>query len=321
MPSAFLTDVSEFMYRKRYAKSTIRTYLKFIRSYIRFHQYQHPLVLHDKDVEAFLTYLVAVRDVSASTQATALNALVFVYKHVLDKPLNIDLGYIRSKRMPKLPVVLTPKEISDFFSKVPDIHRLPLYLLYGSGLRIMECIRLRCQDIDFDYHSIRVWNGKGGKNRVVTLSDKVFPLILSQMEQVKVYFNKDMRDKNYSGVYLPHRLRDKYPNARYDLKWHYLFPSAHLSVDPENKQRRRHHIDQRTIQRAVRKATVAAGINKNVTPHTLRHSFATHLLASGADIRTVQEQLGHTDVRTTQIYTHILQRGGNAVVSPLQNLL
>ncbi|CAN0588261.1 unnamed protein product, partial [Ectocarpus sp. 12 AP-2014] len=317
--SAFLTEISEFMYRKRYAKQTIIIYLKFIQSFIRFHQYKHPKTMHDLEVESYLSYLVNVKNVSANTQAIALNALVFLYKQVINNPLNIDLGFVRSHRQAKLPVVLTRAEISRLFEHVDENQKLVVSLLYGSGLRLMECLRLRCQDIDFDYKAIKIWNGKGGKHRVVTLAEALIPDLIKQIDTVKHYFAIDNNNPKYAGVYLPHLLREKYPNAAYDLKWHYLFPSTNLSKDPENKAIRRHHIDQRTLQRAVKSAAKKASIDKSVTPHTLRHSFATHLLQNGADIRTVQEQLGHSDVRTTQIYTHILQRGGNGVISPLDN--
>jgi len=275
--------------------------------------------MHDIEVESYLSYLVNVKNVSANTQAIALNALVFLYKQVINNPLNIDLGFVRSHRQAKLPVVLTRAEVSRLFEHVDENQKLAVSLLYGSGLRLMECLRLRCQDIDFDYKAIKIWNGKGGKHRVVTLAEALIPDLIKQIDTAKHYFAIDNNNPNYAGVYLPHLLREKYPNAAYDLKWHYLFPSTNLSKDPETKALRRHHIDQRTLQRAVKSATKKAGIDKTVTPHTLRHSFATHLLQNGADIRTVQEQLGHTDVRTTQIYTHILQRGGNAVISPLDN--
>jgi integron integrase len=308
------------MYRKRYAKRTIDIYLKFIKAFIRFHQYKHPKTLHDAEVEAFLSHLVHIKDVSASTQALALNALVFLYKHVLHQPLSVELGFVRSRHRPKLPVVLTQSEVTQFFNNTSPETKLPIALLYGSGLRLMECLRLRVQDIDFDYKAVKVWNGKGGKHRIVTLSQQLIPELLTQINTVKSYLSIDSSNPNYAGVYMPHRQRDKFPNAAYDLSWHYLFPSAKLSKDPEDNSIRRHHIDQRTLQKAVKKAAQKAGLEKQVTPHTLRHSFATHLLQNGADIRTVQEQLGHTDLRTTQIYTHILQRGGNAVVSPFERI-
>ncbi len=320
MSQEFLDDVAEQMYKKRYAKRSIETYLKVISHYIRFHNGKHPATMHDLEVEAFLSYLVNVRNVSASTQAVALNALAYVYKHEIQKPLSVELGFVKGHAKMKLPVVLTVDEVKRFFEHCSGKHKLPISFLYGSGLRLMESVRLRYQDIDFDYNAVKIFDGKGGKNRVVTLSKSLLPEIFDQMQLVKGYLGVDNNNPNYAGVWLPHRLREKYPNAAYDLRWQYLFPSANLSKDPETKLIRRHHVDAKTIQRAVRNTARKAQIEKNVTPHTLRHSFATHLLQSGADIRTVQEQLGHSDIRTTQIYTHILQRGGNAVVSPLERL-
>ena len=320
MVSPFLSSVVELMYLKRYAKRTVDTYLKYIKQYIRFHNFQHPSILDDVDVEAFLTYLVTVKKVSISTQTVALNALVFLYKDYLDAPLSLDMSFVRSNRQPKLPVVLTTAEIIRFFEHVPAIHKLQISLLYGSGLRLMECMRLRVKDIDFDFKNIRVFNGKGGKHRVVTLSDKLIEPLLAQARLVKSILEKDKIDNEYAGVYLPDALREKYQHAAYDLNWHYLFPASKLSRDPESKRIRRHHLDERGIQKSVKKAARLAQIEKNVTCHTLRHSFATHLLLNGSDIRTVQDQLGHSDLRTTQIYVHVLQRGGNAVVSPFDNL-
>jgi len=276
--------------------------------------------LGDVEVEAFLTYLVTVKKVSISTQTVALNALVFLYKEYLDAPLSLDMSFVRSNRQPKLPVVLTTAEIIRFFEHVPINHRLQISLLYGSGLRLMECMRLRVKDIDFDYKTIRVFNGKGGKHRVVTLSQQLIVPLTKQAKLVKTILEKDKLNSEYAGVYLPHALRAKYKGAAYDLNWHYLFPATRLSCDPESKHIRRHHLDERGIQKSVKKAARLAQIEKNVSCHTLRHSFATHLLLNGSDIRTVQDQLGHSDMRTTQIYVHVLQRGGNAVVSPINNI-
>ncbi|WP_371195574.1 integron integrase [Glaciecola sp. SC05] len=320
MQSQFLSAVSERMFLKRYAKKTVDTYLKYIAQYIRFHNFQHPNILGDVEVESFLTYLVTVKKVSVSTQTVALNALVFLYKDYLGSPLSLDLNFIHSTKQAKLPVVLTPAETTRFFECVPPLHFLQISLLYGSGLRLMECMRLRIKDIDYDFKNIRVFNGKGGKHRVVTMSDKLIQPLITQSKLVKSILDKDKLNAKYAGVYLPHALRQKYPNAAYDLNWHYLFPASRLSVDPESKKLRRHHLDERGIQKTVQKAAQKAHIEKNVTCHTLRHSFATHLLLNGSDIRTVQDQLGHSDLRTTQIYVHVLQRGGNAVVSPFDNI-
>jgi integron integrase len=318
--SPFLTLISDTMYERRYAKRTIETYLVWIKGFIYFHHKKHPAQMADSEVEAYLNHLVINKHVAASTQSTALNALVFLYRDIIKQPLNIDLNFVKSGRPVKLPVVLTIEEAKRFFEKVDSNYRLAISLLYGSGLRLMECVRLRVQDIDFDYKSIRIWNGKGGKHRVVTLAEKLVPSLRQQIMLVTQYLHADKQNPDYLGVWLPHRLRIKYKNAEKDLNWQYLFPSRQLSIDPESTLLRRHHIDETGVQKAVKNAARMAHIDKHVTPHTLRHSFATHLLQSGADIRTVQDQLGHADLRTTQIYTHILQRGGNSVVSPLSRL-
>lgn len=318
--SLFLNMIKDEMFKLRYAKRTIETYLKWISSYIHFHQKKHPNSMHDSEVEAFLSHLVLELDVAAATQKSALNALAFLYRDIIRHPLSLKLNFVKSTHQQKLPVVLTTDEMRKLLAVIHVQQKLPVSILYASGLRLMECVRLRVQDIDFAYKSIRVWNGKGGKHRVVTLADELIPSLHQQLAIVKQYLEADLQNPKYTGVYLPHRLRLKYKNTNRSLQWQYLFASRQLSLDPEDQSFRRHHIDESTIQKAIRGAAKKAQIGKTVTPHTLRHSFATHLLQSGADIRTVQDQLGHADLRTTQIYTHILQRGGNSVVSPLSKL-
>ncbi|WP_100656256.1 integron integrase [Alteromonas flava] len=317
MRSPFLNYVADFMRTKRYAKRSIESYTRWIAAYIRFHGNRHPAQLNDADVVSFLEHLVLKKNVAANTQAQALNALTFLYAKIIEKPLSEDMGFVRSARQKKLPVVLTKAEIAQLLTHVPAKHLLAVSLLYGSGLRLMECVRLRVGDIDFNYRCIRVWHGKGGKHRVVTLSDSLLSALQNQIQQVETILHQDIQCPTWAGVWMPHRMAEKFQSANKELHWQYLFPSHKRSTDPESNLLRRHHIDEKQIQRAVREATYAAGIKKSVTPHTLRHSFATHLLQSGADIRTVQDQLGHSDVKTTQIYTHILQRGGHGVMSPL----
>ena len=317
MPSPFLNYIADFMRRKRYAKRTIESYLSWIAKFIRFHNDRHPAKMSDPEVIEFLEHLVLDKNVAAGTQAQALNALTFLYAKVIEKPLADDLGFVKSSRHKKLPVVLTKAEINQLLSHVPANHLLAVSMLYGSGLRLMECVRLRVGDIDFDYKCVRIWHGKGGKHRVVTLSESLIDSLRLQVKQVNEVLQQDLCCPDWKGVWLPNLLAEKFKSANKELNWQYLFPSRKRSIDPESGKLRRHHIDEKQIQRAVRSATYEAGIKKSVSPHTLRHSFATHLLQSGADIRTVQDQLGHSDVRTTQIYTHILQRGGNAVMSPL----
>ena len=320
MKSPFINAVYEFMMLKRYAKRTIKTYLVWIADYIRFHKYQHPKKMGDQDVRVYLTHLAVKRNLSASTQASALNALVFLYSKYLEQPLSDDIGFVNSGRKPKLPTVLTISEVQQLLANIPERQSLPVSMLYGSGLRLMECVRLRVKDIDFDFRCVKIWTGKGGKHRIVTLSDTLVAPLQTQTEKVKHLLERDKANPEYAGVWMPQQLAKKYQGANKSLEWQYLFPASKTSIDPESSLRRRHHIDEKQLQRVIRNTAREIGLKKSVTPHTLRHSFATHLLLKGADIRTVQDQLGHSDVRTTQIYTHILQRGGNAVVSPLELL-
>lgn len=318
--SPFLTYICEFMYQRHYANKTIDSYIHWIYRFICFHQKRHPAQMGDNEVEQFLNYLVLELDSAPSTQASALNALVFLYKEIITKPLSIKLNFVKSNRQAKLPVVLTINEVKDLFRFINAKHKLLVSLLYGSGLRLMEAVRLRVKDVDFDFSCLKIWYGKGGRHRVVTLAPELHQSLRSQIVLVEQYLCADITHPDYAGVYLPNRLRIKYQGAVRTLPWQYLFPAIKLAVDPETKLLRRHHCDETTIQKGVRIAAHSAKICKHVTPHSLRHSFATHMLQSGADIRTVQDQLGHADLRTTQIYTHILQRGGNSVISPLSRL-
>lgn len=318
--SPFLQKVSDEMMRRRYAKRTIQTYIHWIKRFILFHQKRHPETMGDAEVEAFLDYLVLQREVAGSTQGLVLNALCFLYKEILDRPLSVNLKFVKSQRPRKLPVVLSESEVRRLFDAINADYYLSAALMYGSGLRLMEAVRLRVKDIDFDYCCIRVWNGKGGKHRTVTMAPELKSALRAQVTKMEAYLSLDVKKPEFSGVWMPHALRHKYQMANKSLDWQYLFGSARLSRDPESGGIRRHHIDETAVQKAIRLAAREAGLKKSVTPHTLRHSFATHLLASGTDIRTVQDQLGHTDVKTTQIYTHVLQMGGNAVRSPFSRL-
>lgn len=321
MNSLFLSYIKEQMWTKRYAKRTIESYLYWIKAFIIFNGKRHPNTCHDKEVEAFLSHLSNVMNVAPKTQALALNAISFMYKYILKNELTLELNFNKSHIQQKLPVVLTKQEISALLPQINANHSLICQLMYGSGLRLMEAVRLRVQDIDFDYFTVRVWQGKGAKNRCVTLAKELIPLLEKQIKAVELLFQLDNNMPNYQGVYLPFALSKKYPTARKELGWHYLFPSKRLSIDPEVDALRRHHINETAIRKSVKQAAKLANIEKNVTCHTLRHSFATHLLQRGADIRTVQEQLGHSDLRTTQIYTHVIEHGANGVRSPLSDLL
>lgn len=319
--SPFLQFVAEEMYKRRYAKRTVETYLHWIKFFILFHNKQHPNDLQDEHVEQFLTHLAVTRHVAVQTQALALNALSFLYKEILQRPLALNLNFNLAAKPRKLPVVLTKLEIKQLLNSIDPQYLLLAQLLYGSGLRLMEAVRLRVSAIDFDYLSLMVWHGKGGKHRRVTLAPELIEPLRRQLSVVKAFFQQDLQNSSFSGVWLPDALARKYPSAPKELAWQYLFPSGRLSNDPQSNVLRRHHIDETSLQKAVRVASKKAQIEKQVTCHTLRHSFATHLLEAGMDIRTVQEQLGHTDVKTTQIYTHVLKQGGNAVKSPLSQLL
>lgn len=275
----------------------------------------------DIEVEQYLEHLALNADVSPRTQATALNSLSFLYKHIVKNELSLDLNFARSKRQPKLPIVMTQDEVRLLMSKLNKRYYLIAGLMYGSGLRSMEAVQLRVQDIDFDYKCVRVWNGKGNRHRIVTLASELIPFLRNQIAQVDEYLKLDIKNEQYAGVWMPHALAKKYPSANKSLAWQYLFPSHKLSADPETGEIRRHHFHPTCVRKAIKRAVSASGLKKPITPHTLRHSFATHLLQCGADIRTVQAQLGHSDVKTTQIYTHVLQQGANGVVSPLSRIL
>ncbi len=321
MDSPFLSLITEQMQMKRYAKRTIQSYLYWIKAFINFNNKQHPLKCHDTQVEQFLSYLANQRRVAPKTQALALNSLVYLYKEVLQKPLTLELNFNRTHVQPKLPVVLTTKEVAKLIIHLPAAASLPSKLLYGSGLRLMEAMRLRIRDVDFDYLSLQIWFGKGGKHRRVTLAQELIQPLRDQINYAKNFYQQDLGNESYQGVWLPYALEKKYPNAAKDFLWHYLFPSSRLSIDPLSKKLRRHHIHESSIQKGVRQTAKKLEIPKHVTCHTLRHSFATHLLQRGADIRTVQEQLGHSDLRTTQIYTHVIEHGANGVRSPLSDLI
>lgn len=311
-----LDQVRARMRLRHYSLRTEQAYLYWIRRYIRLNLPRHPAELDGAAVEAFLTRL-AVRDhVAASTQNQALSALLFLYREVLGIELAWMENVVRAKRPQRLPVVLSRQQVTALLARLSGREALMAGLLYGSGLRLMECLRLRVKDVDVQRSELTVRSGKGNKDRMTVLPEALKAGLLRQIADVRVLHDSDLA-AGLGHVHLPHALARKYPNAAAEMGWQYVFPATRTSVDPLDGIRKRHHLDEKVLQAAVRRAAQAIGIDKPVTPHTLRHCFATHLLEAGADIRTVQELLGHKDVATTQIYTHVLNRGARGVLSPL----
>ena len=306
-----------------YAGGTIQYELNGVtaRRFVHFHGMQSKAELSngERKIEAFLTHLANDLHVSASTQNQAVNALIFLYKHVLGYPLEKRINAERAPRKVNVPVVLTRDETAKIIKLLTGVNQLVVKLLYGSGLRIIECLRLRVHDIDFQMRTITIRNGKGAKDRVITFPAKLTEPLSEHLERVKLIHELDLAE-GYGEVYLPYALARKYPNAGKELGWQYVFPAGRRSIDPHSGIERRHHLDPSPVNKAIQKACRMAGITKRVSAHTFRHSFATHLLQRGTDIRTIQALLGHKDISTTMIYTHVLQQGGQGVPSPLDDL-
>ncbi len=310
---------------KQYSPRTEETYLKWVREYIRYHNPDlnrgqvaiHPSQMTVNEINQFIAHLVVERKISESTQNQALSAILFLYRHVLQITLDeIALTPLRPQKNKRVPTVLSKDEVRAVIANLDGIYKLMAQILYGSGLRLMECLRLRIKDVDFDNHQIIVHDGKGGDDRLTMLPDSLIPPLRQHILQVQATHRQDLAN-GFGAVHLPYALEKKYANAQRDWIWQYLFPAPNLSQDPRTGITQRHHIHETALQKAVKEAAQRAKIQKRVSPHTFRHSFATHLLQNGYDIRTVQELLGHKDVKTTMIYTHVLQRGGLAVKSPL----
>ena len=318
-PPKLLDQVRDRIRVKHYSIRTETQYVQWIKRFILFHGKRHPQEMSAAEVEAFLTHLAVEGQVSASTQNQALSALLFLYKEVLAIDLPWLGNVVRAKQPKRLPVMLTRSEVRDVLVRMNGVYGLMANMLYGTGMRLMECVRLRVKDVDFERGEILIREGKGGKDRVTMLPASVVSGLRTQLEQRRALFEDDKRIGK-ADVFLPDALAKKYPNAATEWCWQYVFPSGSFSVDPRSGAERRHHIDEKLLQRAMKKAVQVSGIAKPATPHTLRHSFATHLLEAGYDIRTVQELLGHNDVSTTMIYTHVLNKGGRGVLSPLDQL-
>jgi integron integrase len=315
-PKKLLDQMRDILRLKHYSLRTERSYCDWIERFIRFHQLRHPKEMGVAEITQFLTHLARIGNVAAATQNQALSALLFLYQQVLKQ----EVGWIdqveRAKRPKRIPVVLTHDEVRKIFAHMHGMPRLMAGLLYGSGLRLMECVRLRVKDVDFGYARITVRDGKGAKDRVTMLPVNLAAQLERHLAKIKAQHEQDLED-GFGEVYLPDALARKYKSAARSWAWQFVFPSSRISLDPRTSARRRHHVDENVLQTAVKHAVRASGVNKPATCHTLRHSFATHLLENGYDIRTVQELLGHKDVSTTMIYTHVLNKPGIGVKSPL----
>ncbi|MFH1449288.1 MAG: integron integrase [bacterium] len=314
-----LEQTRDVMRKKHYSIRTEQAYIDWIKRFVLFHNKRHPKYMGEKEISQYLSYLATNQKVAASTQNQALNAIVFFYKHVLRIELG-DFGHIEQARKPeRLPTVMTKAEVSRVLAAISGTYGLMTKLIYGCGLRLMECVRLRVKDIDFEQNQLIVREGKGMKDRSTMLPEQLKPLLLEHLRRVKILHEEDLQ-KGMGEVYLPFALERKYANAGREWGWQYVFPSNQISKDPCSDKMRRHHLNESGLQRAVYDAVRTVGLLKPVSPHTFRHSFATHLLEAGYDIRTVQELLGHKDVSTTMIYTHVINKGGMGVRSPLDIL-
>ena len=316
-----LNEVRKVLRLHHYSIHTERSYVEWIVRFVRFHgmRSREALVPAEPKIESFLTDLAVNGNVAAATQNQAMNALVFLYKRVLNHTLEGRINAVRADKKINVPVVMTREEVAAVISLLDGTAQLVAKLLYGSGLRIMEAVRIRVKDIDFQMKQLTVRSGKGDKDRFTTFPATLTPLLQNHLARVKTLHQQDSA-QGHGEVYLPHALVRKYPNTAKEWGWQYIFPARNLSVDPRAGITRRHHVDPSVINKAIKVVVRRAGLTKHISAHTFRHSFATHLLQRGTDIRTIQQLLGHNDVATTMIYTHILQQGGQGVPSPLDDL-
>jgi integron integrase len=296
--------------------STEKTYITWLRSFRNFIKDRIPEQISERDLQDFLSSLAVEKRISPSTQNQVLNAIVFFFRHVLEKNIDGEISAVRARRRRHLPVVLTVKEIQNIFDRMLGTPKLMAMIIYGCGLRLQECLNLRIKDIDFEQNIVIVRSGKGDKDRRTVLPESLKDLLIEHCAAVRLVYEKD-REKNLPGVFLPGAFEKKYPNAGKELAWFWLFPSQSLSVDPHTHTIRRHHMNPASLQKAFKAAVMQAGVTKQASVHTLRHSFATHLLETGYDIRTIQELLGHTNLQTTMIYTHVATKNILGVRSPL----
>ncbi|HLO15228.1 MAG TPA: integron integrase [Anaerolineales bacterium] len=316
-PKKLLDQYGEFLRNRHYSLRTENTYIGWVRRYILYHNKRHPREMGVAEINDFITHLVNQKTISASTQNQAISAILFLYRNVLNIELDEKaLVPIRPTKPKRVPTVLSRNEAKKVIANMDGVHKIMVQLMYGSGLRLMEVMRLRVKDLDFANRQIIVRDGKGENDRVTMFPDVLFEPLRLHLKQVKAQHELDLA-MGYGTVYLPYALDRKYPNASREFAWQYVFPAPDLSIDPLSGVVQRHHLNESGLQKAVKQAVKRTQIDKPVSPHTFRHSFATHLLENGYDIRTVQELLGHKDVKTTMIYTHVLQRGGMAVKSPL----
>jgi len=317
--SELMSQMHSALRSRHYSRRTEQAYCLWVRRFVRFHGIRHPAHMAEPEVNAFLTHLAVDEQVSASTQTQALSALLFLYRHVIGREVGELTDLIRARKPKRLPVVLTRDEVKAVLGELDGDKRLMASLMYGAGLRLMECLRLRVLDLELTRGEIVVRDGKGGKDRITMLPLSVKPSLDSQLAAARSVHQRDLAD-GWGRVALPDALARKYPNAPADWGWQWVFPQQRRWKNLQTGEQGRHHVHESIIQRAMKEAVGRAGIVKHATCHTLRHSFATHLLEAGYDIRTIQELLGHKDVRTTMIYTHVLNRGGQGVRSPIDGL-